>query len=143
MNCTPLTHRGSYALPYSGTRYASTKPPPKPANSKPASVKAAHAPPSTQPSNPQSSPSAFSPKKLNAFAVDHLTARAHPSRPPPKINDGRVPDKYKPAARRITYAMVAMPIAIVTSYVLWNRLVMGQERKRLVGEPMIADEEGN
>lgn len=32
-----------------------------------------------------------------------------------------LPSKYKPAARRVTLAMVAAPIAIVTSWVLYER----------------------
>jgi len=124
MNCSPLAQRGFYALPYTGSRHASTattpEAPPR-AGSKQTSVKPSNAAPESQLAKPQPASSAFSPKNLNAFTVTHLTARAHPSRPPPQINDGRLPDKYKPAARRITYAMVAMPIAIVTSYMLWNR----------------------
>ena len=117
MNCISRPHMGFHALPRKGSRYISTPTTPKAqptAKAKPSST----APP---PPQPQSSPSAFSPKNLNAFAVNHLTARAHSSRPPLPINDGRLPDKYKPAARRITYALVAMPIAIVTSYMLWAR----------------------
>ncbi|MCJ1438863.1 hypothetical protein MMC27_008253 [Xylographa pallens] len=91
-------------------------------------------PSSTHASAPKTSH--LSPSALNAFAVSTLSAQAHPSRPAPKINDGSLPKNYKAAARRITLAMVAAPIAIVTSWVLWERLVMGQERKRLVREPV-------
>lgn len=62
-----------------------------------------------------------SPSSLNAFAVSTLSANAHPPRPAPQIKDGRLPDGYKAAARRVTLTMVALPIAIVTSYVLWQR----------------------
>ena len=85
-------------------------------------------------SNPSKS-SSLSPTALNAFAVSQLSARAHPSRPAPQINDGRLPDKYKPAARRITAIMVALPILIVTSCFLWGRLVLGHEQKRFVRAP--------
>ena len=134
MNCTHLVHKGSHASSYISSRYGSTttaKAPPR-AKAKPSTVKPATAsppppppppltPPPSQTPSPQSSPLAFSPKQLNAFAVSDLSFRAHPSRRPPQIYDGRLPDKYKPAARRITYAMVAMPIVIVTSYMLWAR----------------------
>ena len=63
----------------------------------------------------------LSPSALNAFAVSTLSAQAHPSRPAPKVRGGSLPKNYKAAARRITLAMVAAPIAIVTSWVLWER----------------------
>ncbi|MCJ1258985.1 hypothetical protein MMC24_006819 [Lignoscripta atroalba] len=114
-------------------------PPPPPAAAQPAAV-----PPPPQPTTPTSTSTPTStpnpnptthspfpsPTSLNAFAVSQLSGR--PSRPTPRIYDGRLPDKYKPAARRITFVMVALPIAIVTSWVLWQRLVLGEERKRLV-----------
>ncbi|MCJ1399652.1 hypothetical protein MMC11_002854 [Xylographa trunciseda] len=95
-------------------------------------------PPLAPKSTPASSPKApfISPTSLNAFAVSTLSAHAHPSRPAPKLKDGGLPKNYKSAARRVTLAMVAAPIAIVTSWVLWERLVMGQERKRLLREPV-------
>ncbi|KAI9815978.1 MAG: hypothetical protein M1827_001970 [Pycnora praestabilis] len=77
--------------------------------------------------------SQMTPSSINAYAVSQLSARR--SGPPPRIDDGRLPDKYKSAARRITMAIVALPIAIVTSYVLYQRVVMGEERKRLVPRP--------
>ncbi|KAI9879487.1 MAG: hypothetical protein M1830_008363 [Pleopsidium flavum] len=90
-------------------------------------------------SRPSAPSPALSPASINAYAVSQLSSR--PSRPPPKIGDGRLPEKYKPAARRITFVIVALPIAIVTSYVLYQRLVLGQERKRLIrleDEPKVA-----
>ena len=79
-----------------------------------------HSPPSSaHASAPKTSH--LSPSALNAFAVSTLSAQAHPSRPAPKLNDGSLPKNYKAAARRITLAMVAAPIAIVTSWVLWER----------------------
>ncbi|KAH7048353.1 hypothetical protein B0J12DRAFT_113015 [Macrophomina phaseolina] len=55
-------------------------------------------------------------------------------RPPPRSEwkpAEPLPAKYKPAARRVTLAMVAAPIAIVTSWVLYERLVLGRERKEI------------
>ncbi|KAL1643133.1 hypothetical protein SLS58_005102 [Diplodia intermedia] len=40
-----------------------------------------------------------------------------------------LPAAYKPAARRWTLAIVAMPVALVTSYALYDRLVLGNKRK--------------
>lgn len=33
--------------------------------------------------------------------------------------------------------IVALPILLVTSWVLWDRLVLGQEKKSLIREPPI------
>ncbi|OCK83477.1 hypothetical protein K432DRAFT_423346 [Lepidopterella palustris CBS 459.81] len=45
--------------------------------------------------------------------------------------DGKLPPKYKPAARRVTAIMVALPIVIVTSYELYLRLIVGRERRAM------------
>lgn len=55
--------------------------------------------------------------------------------PVAKIRSGQLPPNYGSTARRVTFAIVALPIAIVTSYVLFQRLVLGQEQKRLVPRP--------
>ncbi|KAH8144432.1 uncharacterized protein LAJ45_11600 [Morchella importuna] len=51
---------------------------------------------------------------------------------PRPLSPGELPSKYKPAERRVRVMIIALPIAIVTSWVLWNRLVKGEERKVLV-----------
>ncbi|RPA97357.1 hypothetical protein L873DRAFT_1809897 [Choiromyces venosus 120613-1] len=43
-----------------------------------------------------------------------------------------LPEKYRPAYRRVRTVVVMLPIAIVTSYVLYQRVVLGEERKVLV-----------
>ncbi|OWP02485.1 hypothetical protein B2J93_61 [Marssonina coronariae] len=43
----------------------------------------------------------------------------------------QLPKNYKPVARRVTAAIVALPIALVTGYVLFQRLVLGQEKKKM------------
>ena len=65
------------------------------------------------------------------------------------MSNGQIPEKYKPAARKITATMVALPIAFVTSWILYDRcewslstvwmyyantlvVVLGNEKKRLV-----------
>jgi hypothetical protein len=111
-------------------------------NSRPTSL-----PSTTQTGSTQPAPS---PKQVNAFAVNHLSARAHPSRPQPGISDGKLPANYNKLARKYTSVMVALPIALVTSYVLWDRrefgetmrsvganrvtVVLGHEQKKLVGD---------
>ncbi|KAI1007168.1 hypothetical protein K3495_g1053 [Podosphaera aphanis] len=40
--------------------------------------------------------------------------------------------KYKKTSRKVTLAIVALPIALVTSWMLYQRLVLGEKRKELV-----------
>ncbi|KAF2089195.1 hypothetical protein K490DRAFT_55786 [Saccharata proteae CBS 121410] len=47
-----------------------------------------------------------------------------------------LPARYRPAARRVTSALVALPIAIVTGWVLYDRLVLGKERKVMPEAPV-------
>lgn len=68
------------------------------------------------------------PRTQPAPAPFARSTRAPPPPPPPRR-------AYAPVARRVTLAMVAAPIAIVTSYVLFQRLVLGQERKKLISPP--------
>lgn len=63
-------------------------------------------------------------------AQPYRAPRQAPPRPEWKPAEP-LPSKYKPAARRVTLAMVAAPIAIVTSWVLYERLVLGHERKEI------------
>jgi hypothetical protein len=55
---------------------------------------------------------------LNSSIVSQISSRAgaRPGRPPTDL-----PVNYKPVARRVTLAIVALPIAIVTSWVLYQR----------------------
>lgn len=104
-------------------------------------------PPQPQPYSPPtpktSSPNAQSqlPKKaplsaLNAAIVNNITSAngARPNRAQP------LPPNYKPVARKVTLAIVALPVLLVTSWVLWDRLVMGKEKKELI-RPFVPDEE--
>ncbi|EPE26740.1 hypothetical protein GLAREA_02654 [Glarea lozoyensis ATCC 20868] len=67
---------------------------------------------------------------LNKEIVSNITARAG-ARPRPAGNSG-LPPSYNNVARKVTMAIVAAPIAIVTSYVLYQRLVLKEEQKYLV-----------
>ncbi|MCJ1359918.1 MAG: hypothetical protein MMC33_009921 [Icmadophila ericetorum] len=87
-------------------------------------------PPSQNPTKPASS---FpSPTALNSFIVSQQSGRQIPPRNKQGVSSGQIPEKYKPAARKITATMVALPIAFVTSWILYDRLVLGNEKKRLV-----------
>ncbi|CAG8971492.1 hypothetical protein HYALB_00002076 [Hymenoscyphus albidus] len=65
---------------------------------------------------------------INKEIVSNITARAG-ARPGGSNN---LPPNYKSAARKVTMAIVAMPIAIVTSYVLYQRLYLKEEKKSLL-----------
>ena len=41
------------------------------------------------------------------------------------VRPGEMPRKYKPAARRVTVIIVALPIVIVSSYMLYERGELG------------------
>ncbi|KAI3340760.1 hypothetical protein F4824DRAFT_400037 [Ustulina deusta] len=46
---------------------------------------------------------------------------------------------YKLAASKYTRVMIAMPILLVTSYYLFDRLALGHEAKTLRNTPVVAD----
>ncbi|KAJ8131600.1 hypothetical protein O1611_g2026 [Lasiodiplodia mahajangana] len=72
------------------------------------------------------------PSRPNATA-----ARMPPSRPlmPPRVDTSSA--AYKSAASKYTRLMIAMPILIVTSYYLFDRLAVGHEAKSLRGTPEV------
>ncbi|KAJ6256794.1 hypothetical protein Dda_8662 [Drechslerella dactyloides] len=45
---------------------------------------------------------------------------------------GELPAKYRPAAIKVTLLIVALPVAIVSSYLVYKRLYLGEDRRRLV-----------
>ncbi|KAL7268321.1 hypothetical protein RUND412_009060 [Rhizina undulata] len=59
-----------------------------------------------------------------------------PHTPPPKIprplSPQELPEKYRSAERKVRMIIVALPIAIVTSWFLYNRLVNGEEQKKFI-----------
>jgi hypothetical protein len=70
--------------------------------------------------NPKPNPKPHIPiAGLNKEIVSNITARAG-ARPRPAGNNG-LPPSYNNVARKVTMAIVAAPIAIVTSYVLYQR----------------------
>ncbi|KAI0121192.1 hypothetical protein BJ170DRAFT_149647 [Xylariales sp. AK1849] len=58
--------------------------------------------------------------------------------PPPRRVDLSSP-AYKAASRKYIGFMIATPILLVTSYVLFDRLVMGNEAKSLKRGPAMQD----
>ncbi|TVY52124.1 hypothetical protein LCER1_G005115 [Lachnellula cervina] len=107
---TPLPHPTATAAK---PNISPPKPPPAPK---------ATAPPTTKPHVPLAS--------LNSEIVSNITTRAGAR--PNTAGSRALPANYKLAARKVTMAIVAAPILIVTSYVLYERLVLGEERKLLV-----------
>lgn len=78
-------------------------------------------PPFSQQQQPPRAPTMAAPKKASPPpAQPYRAPRQAPPRPEWKPAEP-LPSKYKPAARRVTLAMVAAPIAIVTSWVLYER----------------------
>ncbi|KAI9051771.1 hypothetical protein LZ554_004038 [Drepanopeziza brunnea f. sp. 'monogermtubi'] len=73
-------------------------------------------------------------RELNSAIVSDISTRAG-ARPNTSSGSRALPKNYKPVARKVSAAIVAMPILIVTSYVLYQRLVLGQEKKLLVPPP--------
>lgn len=70
-------------------------------------------------------------------AQPEITAQAEPKDPARGaaammrvVREGKLDDRYKPAARRITALICALPILIFTSYVLFQRRFMGVEQKK-------------
>ncbi|KAH8764554.1 hypothetical protein BGZ57DRAFT_953355 [Hyaloscypha finlandica] len=106
-----------------------TKPPAKPI---PVSLKPS--PVTAKPPPPPSTKSAPKPNvpiaALNSQIVSNISTRAGAR---PNASQGSpLPKNYKSVANKVTMAIVAMPIAIVTSWVLYERLVLGEDRKHLV-----------
>ncbi|KAF2270933.1 hypothetical protein CC78DRAFT_538638 [Lojkania enalia] len=85
------------------------------------------APPAARPKPPTRIPHA-SPKPPSAtksppsppFAKTEASPNPQPAREPPNPNTP-LPQKYKPAARRVTAIMVGLPILLVTSWELYTR----------------------
>ncbi|PBP18179.1 hypothetical protein BUE80_DR010732 [Diplocarpon rosae] len=100
------------------------------------------------PKNPTSPPPTTAPKptpklhvpiaELNSAIVSDISARAGAR--PNTARSQQLPKNYKPVARRVTAAIVALPIALVTGYVLYQRLVLGQEKKTLASQQDVATE---
>ncbi|PVH81314.1 hypothetical protein DL98DRAFT_571198 [Cadophora sp. DSE1049] len=107
---------------------------PIPSTNSPDPKPIAKAPPPSKSTPPNPPPSAKpTPKphvpiaELKSAIVSNITTRAGAK--PNTAGSQQLPKNYKPVARKVTMAIVALPIAIVTSYVLYQRLVLGEEKK--------------
>ncbi|KAH7400257.1 hypothetical protein BKA64DRAFT_707944 [Cadophora sp. MPI-SDFR-AT-0126] len=115
------TLSSSQAKPLSSTNSPGSKPTTK--TPPPPSKSTAPPPPSGKPTPKPHIPIA----ELNSTIVSNITTRAGAK--PNTAGSQQLPKNYKPVARKVTMAIVALPIAIVTSYVLYQRLVLGEEKK--------------
>ncbi|PSS15257.1 hypothetical protein M430DRAFT_29245 [Amorphotheca resinae ATCC 22711] len=91
-------------------------------------------PPPT-PSNPSSSAAAAAAPaaRKQPLLINDFPIRAKMrGRSPAQIPETPLPSNYKSVANKVTMVIVAMPILLVTSWVLYERLVLGEERKLLV-----------
>ncbi|KAG0645617.1 hypothetical protein D0Z07_8581 [Hyphodiscus hymeniophilus] len=95
-----------------------------PLSKKPISKPSQVPPPASKP------PSQIPLAALNSEIVSNISSRAGAR--PNTGAAGKLPVGYKSAARKWTAAIVAMPILLVTSYVLYERLVLGEDKKVLV-----------
>ncbi|KAI1502486.1 hypothetical protein F5X99DRAFT_156297 [Biscogniauxia marginata] len=85
-------------------------------------------------------------KKISVAPKSRTTARPQSSGPRSALPQGPRPSAptrvdpssqaYRQAARKYTSLMVAMPILLVTSYVLFDRLVLGKQAKSLAAKPV-------
>jgi hypothetical protein len=127
----------------------SSKPSPTSIPSKPQPSKSTPLPPSKSPAPaaipaqstktaPQSTPQSYTPPpnisqpslskpaakipiaSLNSQIVDNIATRAG-ARPNTAGSKSSLPPNYKPVARKVTMTIVAMPILLVTSWVLYER----------------------
>jgi hypothetical protein len=85
----------------------------------PTSTQASVSPPKTPQTRPSKITSTIPITSLNSQIVDNITTRAGAR--PNTGGKNSLPAGYKAAARKVTFAIVAMPIVIVTSWVLYER----------------------
>lgn len=110
------------------TAKSSSIPQTKTPASKPSPIKPAASPP---PPPPKLATKPHVPiAALNSQIVSNITTRAGAR--PNTAGSRPLPPNYKSVARKVTSAIVALPIAIGTSYWLYQRLVLGEEQKVLV-----------
>ncbi|KAL1999322.1 hypothetical protein VTN02DRAFT_4675 [Thermoascus thermophilus] len=76
------------------------------------------------------------PRVLTPQEIKELVSRPPP---PPRPVDIRQTKEYKAAARKWTSTIVALPILIYTSYILYERAFKGRQQKRLIGPEASSD----
>ncbi|MCJ1464328.1 hypothetical protein MMC07_002941 [Pseudocyphellaria aurata] len=70
--------------------------------------------------------------RLRSGAVNGFGLDSKGQSPAAEIHGRPLPPNYNATARRVTSVIIALPIVIYTSYILYERLVLGEERKKLV-----------
>lgn len=104
-------------------RAHSTHPPPprpyKPGPPPPPAPKTAPTPTPAEPTPP-------TPSWLESEPLDPERGRAASER---VVREGILDPRYKPASRRVTAIICALPVLLVTSWMLFERQVMGVEQK--------------
>ncbi|ESZ94827.1 hypothetical protein SBOR_4787 [Sclerotinia borealis F-4128] len=75
-------------------------------------------------------------KSLNQSITSRLTTPAG-ARASSAPGAKPLPKNYQSVARRVTMTIVALPILFVTSWVLWDRLVLGEPKKSLIRDPPV------
>ncbi|QSZ32468.1 hypothetical protein DSL72_002042 [Monilinia vaccinii-corymbosi] len=98
-------------------------------------------PPPLPPASANPSAKSVPLRALNRSITEGLTGRSLGGgggrRARPGETPRPLPRNYQSVARRVTMTIVALPVALVTSWVLWDRLVLGTERKSLVHDPPV------
>ncbi|GAD98490.1 conserved hypothetical protein [Paecilomyces variotii No. 5] len=91
---------------------------------------------SSKPNPASTAPPPRKPQVLDARALRDLNQqrRAAPPRLPTSPEDIRKTPQYKAAARRWTSTIVALPILIYSSYILYERSTGKQQQKHLSRE---------
>ncbi|KAI9732725.1 MAG: hypothetical protein M1818_007459 [Claussenomyces sp. TS43310] len=128
-NPTPLSYKPT--APLSSSTPPRAKPTSKTTGPLPSTPSSTSPPPSPP---PEAKPTPVRPpiSALNASIVSQISARAGARSSAAAADRRELPPNYKPVARKVTLVIVALPIAVVTSWVLYQRLVKGEERKLLV-----------
>ncbi|TGO23590.1 hypothetical protein BPAE_0127g00100 [Botrytis paeoniae] len=112
------------------THESSSPPPSQPPKSKPSQSQPKPARTATK-----TTKSELPLKALNQSITSRLTTPAGARSMGRGKGEKPLPGNYQSVARRVTMTIVALPILFVTSWVLWDRLVLGQEKKSLLLEP--------
>lgn len=100
-------------------RFYATAPPPPSRPYKSAPTAPPKPNPETAPDPPKSQNEPPDPARGQAAMMRYAT-------------EGKLDPRYKPASRRVTAIICAVPILIYTSWLLHKRLVLGEEQRRIV-----------
>ncbi|KAF1736863.1 hypothetical protein CRV24_002474 [Beauveria bassiana] len=133
VRCAHLPARSAAAAAHTTQRRLASS------SSSPSSSPPPRQPPPQQPPTPTARRQAAAPPRSAGSGTATTTAAATLSRMQAERDASRWPaetadeykTRYKSAARRFTLTVIALPILLVTSYYLFDRLALGHERKVL------------